>query len=659
MTAPGKDFSKAPAPRLFKKKVPDDEPVTSDSAVLFRFGEQCNNDCPMCSNTGEASLFFHPTETLLRRAAFLHRSGFRRAVVTGGEPTIHPGFWTVVERLEADGFTWDINTHGRSFAKDGFARRAAQHGLKRAIVSLHSHRPATSAALFGTREDAHHETVAGIDRLLDADVDVTVNCVLTRLNLSELDEYLRAGRARFGERAAFKFVFPSTVGKGGPWAGIATVRYGEVRESVQRLRSTALELGARVFFESFPNCILDDPGALNVGRWTFGETHYLDDATGDRIYSMRHIEAELSAFGEVCRRCSVLRRCPGVSRDYARRYGVDELVPFTARRTRPAKTCANSFNFVRTATAVPWTAEANACTAHAHSGLDPVRQLWLREDGRLSLYATDTGDFTAAEIARVKSELSHLFVDRAPPGVLDDFKNGMRRVLPDPTCDSCANRSGCGRRFRLVEGEPFAREEAWIADQVGRLRGRVLDVGCGEQLYREELAALLRSGAIVYTGLDPDEEGLARLRAALPEARLHAGDIEHFDGEAASYDHILCLRALNHVADVDEALSRMAMLLKPAGSLLLVECTPFAMLRDAEQVAAADRAPRAGHQHFRNMASDDVVPFVGRHGLRVVEHHQASRETSNQWILLLVREAAAGRPIRPVRSDKNTRLKGV
>ena len=163
----------------------------------------------------------------------------------------------------------------------------------------------------------------------------------------------------------------------------------------------------------------------------------------------------------------------------------------------------------------------------------------------------------------------------------------------------------------------------------------------------------------MYTGLDPDESSLAGLRAALPEARLHAGDIEHFDGEPASYDHVLCLRALNHVVDVDEALSRMAMLLKPAGSLLLVECTPFAMLREAAQVAAADRAPRAGHQHFRNMASDDVVPLARRHGLGVVEHHRASRETTNQWMLLLVREAAAGRPIRPVRSDKNTRLKGV
>ena len=57
-----------------------------------------------------------------------------------------------------------------------------------------------------------------------------------------------------------------------------------------------------------------NPDAVSLGRWSFGETHYLDDATGDRIFSMRHIEAELSAFAEACRRCSALPSCPGVSR---------------------------------------------------------------------------------------------------------------------------------------------------------------------------------------------------------------------------------------------------------------------------------------------------------------------------------------------------------
>jgi SAM-dependent methyltransferase len=304
----------------------------------------------------------------------------------------------------------------------------------------------------------------------------------------------------------------------------------------------------------------------------------------------------------------------------------------------PEQPRANSFNFVCTDTSVPWVADAASCTAHsAAAGADPACQLWLVEGDRLTLYATDTGDFTPAEIARVKDDWSHLFLDRADPGVLDDFTEGMRRVRPDPTCDTCPNRSRCGRRFEVVEGAPFAREEAWIASYIAGLRGRVLDVGCGEQLYRNQLEPLVRSGAVRYTGLDPDEPSLARLRAALPEGRFLVCGIEDFRGEPASYDHILSLRSLNHVADLDEALARMSDLLKPGGSLLIVECTPFAMLRSRDQVAAADRAPRAGHQHFRNVASEEVLPLARRRALQVLEHQPANLATTNEWILLLGR----------------------
>lgn len=315
--------------KLFRKRIADDAPITARSAVLFRFGEQCNYRCPMCSNTGERALFFRDTEELLRRADFLHQLGFRRAVLTGGEATIHPGFWTVVERLFAYGMAWDTNTHGRTYATQGFAQRAVDSGLRRAIVSLHSHVPATSAAIFGMREEAHHDTVAGIERLLAAGVAVMVNCVISQLNLPHVEAYLAWGRERFGPRTTFKFVFPSTTGKGGQWSAIAGMRYADTRAAVAALQAQAAAHGTRIFFESFPPCVLGDADARNLGRSAFGESHYLDDATGDRVYSMRHIEAELSGFAEPCRGCAAVRRCPGVSLAYLKRYGVDELTPFT------------------------------------------------------------------------------------------------------------------------------------------------------------------------------------------------------------------------------------------------------------------------------------------------------------------------------------------
>jgi len=322
------------APQLFKKNIPDAAPVTARSAALFRFGEQCNNHCPMCSNTGDPGLFFHRTDELLRRADFLHGHGFRRVVVTGGEATIHPGFWTVIERLLGHGMVWDINTHGRTFSDRTFTRRAVANGLRRAIVSLHSHQPAASAAIFGAGEAAHHETVAGIEQLADAGVRVMLNCVLTYLNRDHLVAYLRWGSERFGGRVAFKFCFPSTIGKGGQWTGIGGIRYRDVRETMRDLRALAARLNARIFFEAFPHCIIGDPNLVNLGRSAFGESHYLDDASGDRVYAMRHIEAELSAFGEACRRCAALRRCAGVPRAYAERYGVDELTPFVSASDR-------------------------------------------------------------------------------------------------------------------------------------------------------------------------------------------------------------------------------------------------------------------------------------------------------------------------------------
>lgn len=304
----------------------------------------------------------------------------------------------------------------------------------------------------------------------------------------------------------------------------------------------------------------------------------------------------------------------------------------------PTGVRANSFNFIATGSSLATSAEAATCpVATVATSALPQRQLWLEGEDRLELFETDTGDFEPHAIETIKTDLSHLLFDSAPPGVLDDFVDGMRRVIPSPVCETCERRPTCARRYRIATGAPFAAEERWIQAHLALLRGRVLDVGCGEQLYRRIIADLLAQRHISYVGIDPDAPSLSSARQALPNARFVLGDIESYPIEPARYDHILCLRALNHVYDLDEGIGRMAEMLAPGGQLLLVETTPFAMLRRAAQVAAADRAPRAGHQHYRNVTSTDVLPYVRRRSLRIVEHRPISLEGSNQWILLLER----------------------
>jgi 2-polyprenyl-3-methyl-5-hydroxy-6-metoxy-1,4-benzoquinol methylase len=556
-------------------------------------GGPCSNGCGACPiDQGTAEPAVQPAD--LSQALGGAPSNARRLVVlVGGEPILRPDLLHLLAAIRAAGCMPGIVTTGRPLTYPQVRTRLRRAGLAYARIQLfgvgESHDQAT--AVPGGFEQALAGLQAWIAEAGDqCDVDVALN--LRRRSPDALVTEV--------EHLAREIVSPHMQ----IVVAIDADLEPRHRESLRRAAGTLARWN-------------DDPSRPLLA-WQ-GLPDSLAPASCLTLPSLR------PAFITTTPRASCLGALPGMA---------------TAAHAALRQTQANSFNFVRTAESVPWTAAADACTAHAAAGgRDRLRHLWLIEGDRLIRYETDTGDFDSAEIARIKDDWSHLYLDRAPVGVLDDFTEGMRRLLVDPTCTSCAHRDRCGHRFGVVEGPPFAREEAWIGDYISGLRGRVLDVGCGEQLYPKVLAPLLSSRVVDYTGLDPDEISLNRIRTALPEGRFHLGGIEDFRGEPQSYDCILCLRSLNHVVDLDEAVSRMTALLKPGGELLIVETTPFALLRRADQVAAADQAPRAGHQHFRNLTSDEVLPLARRRKLLVAHHHPARLSTANEWILLLRRSA--------------------
>jgi len=313
---------KAPPPR--------DLPVTPASNALFRLGERCDHRCPMCSNTGDPALWGLSREEALARVQHLADSGFRRVVLTGGEPTIHRAFWEIVEALRDRGMVWDVNTNGGRFAEPGFAARARELGLQRAILSLHSHEEATSRLMSGLREGGHERILAGGDAILETGAELMLNLVLARGNITLLDDYLRFVHDRWGARPQIKLSFPNMVGKGGAWEDIQ-LSFEEVGEPVRRAMQTAAKLGIRLLLESFPVCVHRDWQRTNVGRSGFGETHYLDDKDGRTLYGMTFLEAMVGLYGPECQQCLVAHRCPGVPSGYVRRYGMPALHPLRPR----------------------------------------------------------------------------------------------------------------------------------------------------------------------------------------------------------------------------------------------------------------------------------------------------------------------------------------
>ncbi len=93
----------------------------------------------------------------------------------------------------------------------------------------------------------------------------------------------------------------------------------------------------------------------------------------------------------------------------------------------------------------------------------------------------------------------------------------------------------------------------------------MLDVGCGNGLYLQELARRAHSGPVV--GMDLSVGMLPAARAVSP-APLLTADAQRLPFRDDAFDRVLAMHMLYHVPDRDLAISEMARVLRPGGVAL-------------------------------------------------------------------------------------------
>ncbi|MFA6450598.1 MAG: radical SAM protein [bacterium] len=108
----------------------------------MRITNACNNRCAFCldRDTLDGSVrAFEEIEADLETGL---KNGAARAIISGGEPTIHPLFPEIIAAASKMGYRWvQAITNGRMFYYTDFARKSAQAGLREITFSVHGHTP--------------------------------------------------------------------------------------------------------------------------------------------------------------------------------------------------------------------------------------------------------------------------------------------------------------------------------------------------------------------------------------------------------------------------------------------------------------------------------------------------------------------------------------
>ena len=230
-----------------------------------------------------------------------------RVDLFGGEPTLHPDFWKIVEKVSAEGYTLSVASNARFFSRPGRAERLMDltRGAVYVRTSLYGSTP-TRYEQATKAKGGFEEFLAGVTNLVKAGASVQANIVLTRSALAELEESIdlvaRLGISRIKFSGLVRVDDHSDV----------EPSLGEVRGALQQAIFHARSAGLIVTIEKLPVCVA--PGSLP----SFSTER--DLAGWPRVYGGQ----------TTCNGCLARGVCDGLDPGYAGRHGTDELVRLDA-----------------------------------------------------------------------------------------------------------------------------------------------------------------------------------------------------------------------------------------------------------------------------------------------------------------------------------------
>jgi radical SAM protein with 4Fe4S-binding SPASM domain len=222
--------------------------LSHPATFALELTSQCNNRCPGCSNVYRDE---RAPDTLSAAAwsAFLDSfgDGAVQLRLTGGEPTLHPEFYGILEAATAHHAWVTVFTNGRWRDPQEFvARLKGRPRLAGLLVSLHGAQPATHEA-FANVPGAFVETVDNIRLAVAHGITVAISTVITHRNWNDLPAIVELAGSLGASHVAFNRYL------GSPLPGIEPSRE-ELRAAIESIE-TLRHAGAPVKYGvGIPQC---------------------------------------------------------------------------------------------------------------------------------------------------------------------------------------------------------------------------------------------------------------------------------------------------------------------------------------------------------------------------------------------------------------------
>ena len=269
--------------------------IADSDATIFMTGN-CNSNCIMCpASDHERKEDYGDRRDIILEYIRMLPHDLKNYVVTGGEPTMHPGLFLDIMQELATRFPKAealLLTNGRSMSVNSFVEKMLEHCPPFLTVAVPLH--ASSAELHDkitNSKDSFEQTIKGIHNLLNKGVSVEIRIVVSKLNrdcITELCSFIKDTYSR-----VLRVNFIGLEVRGNCYTN-RDITYISPRESFQSAKpgiKLLIASGIDVGLYNYPLCCVDE---------------------GYRFLCKQSISPEKVRYAPECEKCTAKSYCGGL-----------------------------------------------------------------------------------------------------------------------------------------------------------------------------------------------------------------------------------------------------------------------------------------------------------------------------------------------------------
>jgi MoaA/NifB/PqqE/SkfB family radical SAM enzyme len=119
-----------------------DKTTINEKRQWVRLTRMCNNRCIFCLDADAQNGSVISYREILANLQSGAHYNCSRAVLSGGEPTLHPKFFSVIKYARSIGYSGvQVVTNGRLFSYKGFLEKAINSGVTELTFTIQGHTP--------------------------------------------------------------------------------------------------------------------------------------------------------------------------------------------------------------------------------------------------------------------------------------------------------------------------------------------------------------------------------------------------------------------------------------------------------------------------------------------------------------------------------------